>query len=166
MEEIHSKRRQRHQSTIKYTKVDFMSDEIASPALTKLDGAIDVSDHDAGCSERRSEGVNSRIRHFACAEKEQQPENAEDGHRDELEADTAQHDVCACIEVAWGALTGSFCSHRASGSLGEDGDDVGEAENDEVEFWWEEAVAAAVGLDELGEDVIDCCGEEARSWFR
>ena len=69
----------------------------------------------------------------------------------------------ACIEVAWGTLTGSFCSHRASDGLGEDGD---EAENDEVEFWWEEAVAAAVGLDELGEDVVDCCGEEARSWFR
>ena len=57
MEEIHSKRRQRHQSTIKYTEVDFMSDEIASPALTKLDSAIDVPDHDAGYSERRSEGV-------------------------------------------------------------------------------------------------------------
>ena len=101
-----------------------MNDVIASPTPTKLDSAIDVSDHDAGCSEGRSEGVNVRIRYFACAEKEQQPENAEDGHRDELEADTTQHDVRACIEVAWRTLTGGFCGHRASGGLGEDGDDV------------------------------------------
>lgn len=38
-----------------------------------------------------------------------------------------------------------------------------EAENDEVEFWWEEAVAAAIGLNELGEDIVDCCTEEVRS---
>lgn len=80
MEKIHDKGRQCHQPAIQHTEVDFVRDEVPSPALSEFERAIEIPDHDERRSQTRSEGEESRVRHLPRSKEKQQPQDAEDRH--------------------------------------------------------------------------------------
>jgi hypothetical protein len=150
-------------NAIKTNKVSFRLEQVSLPTLEKLDRSVDASNVDE--DDRNDGGVYGKTlplceRKTTSSLDEDGEETAEDGHEDELEDDTSNHQSGARFGVF--TLVGGTRSEATTASLNEKGDDIDDEEDPEVKFRTDDGVLRTDGSDEISESDVD--GSSNKDW--
>lgn len=155
-----------HDRRIETNKVSLMRDKVSRPTLRQLDRPVNTPNvnHDEADDHGSQDQLDLLGEHPAKAQPptrhttpEIRPEHPKDGHGDELERDSCNHDVCALVLPFSGIGTRGF---GAADGLDDERDEVAGAENKGVEFCRDDGGGGAEVDDEAAEEDVEGCGEE------
>ena len=171
----HDQRCDGDHDTFQDIEVDLVGGQVRDPAGGGFDESvdgpcIDQDDNegdppDEGCEKRFGsdvrelrveEGVTVELLGLVDFPEKVVPEELEDGDSEDLEGQTANHDVAADVGA------GRVVRDASAGGLDEDGDHVADDEDERVLHRLQAGEVIAEDEDELGEDVVDAGHQEAR----